>query len=165
MTLKPLMIRVSLLTYYYCIIGFLATSTSGPLTSGLSLDLQKSALRSYGYELSDNPGLMFTAEQELEIRLSLYRRTLCLTNGLLLDVPISSSITDDGIQDAVYEIKGTQYRFADNGCLLRQAFTLHNPVNRDSSGKLVYSTAGIPNFMANNLVSSISSLSSANECK
>ena len=103
--------------------------------------------------------LTFSAEQELEIKLSLYRRTLCLTNNLMLDVPITSCIPKTLTNATVYEIQGTQYHFSTTGQLIRQRFSLQNPLERDSTGKLVYSVSGIPNFMSTNLITASTPLS------
>ena len=124
---------------------------TSPISPGLTLDLQYGALLGYGYDLSSPPDHIFTAEQELELSLTLYRRALCLTNNLVLDVPISSCIPKIDATTAVYEIKGTQYCFSEAGELLRQSFTLQNPIQRDSSGNLVYSSSKMPNFLSGNL--------------
>ena len=164
LSIPILQVSWSIYTNLY-IINLLVPSNSGPVSSGLSLDLQYGALKGYGHDMNENPGSVFTVEQELEITLSLYRRAICLTNELVLDVPISSCIPDSVTTDAIYEIKGTQYRFATDGSLSRQSFSLRNPIQRDSTGKLVYSTTGIPNFMTNSLITTSSDVSSSDSRK
>ena len=113
------------------------------LSNGLILDLSIGTLLDHGHDLGDSVPINFTPEQELEIELSLTRRAICVSNNLVLDVPIASTI-DETISDMdIYVIDGTHYYLDNSGQLKRQAFTLSDLVPRTADGSIDYGSLSI----------------------